>query len=118
MLVILALFAIVAMGKAQQQSQGDRFQKKAAQMDEFFEEIEVTDAQMKEIQSARKQMGEALKELRGRDRNEETREKMESIRSDYAESMKSILTEEQFAKWEEKATTHHKRKHKRDRGPE
>lgn len=117
-LVFLTLVAMVTMGNAQHRSHGDRFEQKAAQMDEFFKEIEVTDAQMKEIQDARKEMGEALKELRGQGRNEETRRKMESIRSDHAEKMKSILNEEQFTRWEEKAGDHQKRKHKRIGSPE
>jgi len=87
-------------------------------MDEFFEEIEVTEAQMKEIQAARKEMGDALKELRGQDRNEETREKMKSIHSDHAEKMRSILNDEQFARWEEKTGDHQKRKRHRNGGPE
>jgi hypothetical protein len=117
-LATLILFVTVAIGQTQDQPRGDRFEKRAAEMNTFLEEIEVSDAQMKEIEAARKNMGEALKELRGQGRSEEAREKMESIRTDYAEQMKSILTEEQFAKWEEKVGDRRTHKRKRAGRPE
>ena len=117
-LATLILFVTVAIGQTQDQPRGDRIEKRAAEMNTFLEEIEVSDAQMKEIEAARKNMGEALKELRGQGRSEEAREKMESIRTDYAEQMKSILTEEQFAKWEEKVGDRRANKRKRAGRPE
>ena len=106
-LAAVTLLLFIAAGQAQENARTERLKKGKEDMDQFFKEFGVNDEQMAQIDAEQKAMVESMKELRGQGRSDETKEKMLALRDDHAVKMKSILTDEQYQKWEKKAKEKH-----------
>jgi Spy/CpxP family protein refolding chaperone len=82
--------------------QGDRGAQIKERLQRVAEELQLTDAQKEEIKPVLKEEFEKVRDIRADTSLEpkERRKKMKAVRDDIAGKFKSILTPEQFEKWQ------------------
>lgn len=81
------------------QGQGQRGEAAKERMAKLTEELNLTADQQTKIQAAMKEQAETLRGLRDA-APEERREKMQAARQEMNAKVKTILTADQYAKWE------------------
>lgn len=118
MVLIMAVMISVP-AFAQSEGHHKKRSEARAQMEAFFETLDLTDTQVEQLEAERERMQDEMKALRDSERSKETREKMDAIREDHRLVMQDILTTEQFAAFEKKSEeVKGNRRHKRGERPD
>ena len=111
-LMLTALIMVCSVSMAQG-PRGDRNmdpKKRAEQMTEqMVKDYSLTDAQKEKVQAMNLDMSQKMSEITGDDRDAR-RTQMEKIRTDYNTKLKTVLTDDQYTKFE-------KAEKERPRGP-
>lgn len=104
---------LVANRSDQRSKHGARMAKHRGDFAERMQkELSLTDEQTEKVKTINREFGQEFRTLRNDSTmpKEDNKARMKQLRDDYQKKLKTILTEEQFDKWEKQKSEHRRRK--------
>ncbi len=108
---LMSIFALSTFAQTQERVQKSPEELAALRAERLKTSLELTDDQTKKVESALLLKMTKSKEVRAKypEDKEAAKKEMLPIHQQFKASMKEILTEEQFVKWQEMKKKHHKK---------